>query len=92
MENQNINSPRDTKLSLIFKTDSGDYTEHESAHETMDEALDEANEVAFATVGFNLESWKPIGNFEDLGQLYVYYPNDDDRTTRYLIKIIAPLI
>lgn len=80
------------KLKLIFKTDSGDYTEHDSDHATIEDALDEANEVAFSTVGFNLESWQTVGNFEDFGKLYVYYPNDDDRTTRYLIKIISRLV
>lgn len=75
------------KLKLIFKTDSGDYTEHESSHISFDDAIDEANEVAFSTVGFNIESWQEIGNFDDIGKLYVFYPNDEDKTTRYVLRI-----
>lgn len=76
------------KLKIIFKTDSGDYTEHESFHTSLDDAFDEANEVAFSTVGFNLESWNEIANFDELGKLYVFYPNDEDKTTRYVLKVL----
>lgn len=75
------------KLELIYKSTNGEYTEHESHHSSIDEAIDEANDVAFSTIGYNLESWQLIASFGEEGFLYYFYPFDGDTSTKYTIRI-----
>jgi hypothetical protein len=74
------------KLLLSFVTPDGTYTEHESIHTDLEDILEEADEIAFATTGYPTEVWHSL-HFDDVNQLFTYYPNEDDRTSRYKLSI-----
>lgn len=74
------------KLTLNYVTPEDTFLEHMSKHPDVDSALDEANDVAFNTVGFPLESWT-VTEFSPGNLLYVYHPNEVDKTSRYRLTI-----
>lgn len=78
------------KLTLDFI--SPDYTseEHLETFCSLQDAVDEADDLAFKTVGFPLEDWKRL-DFGDGNQLYLYYPNEDDKVSRYKLSIIEEI-
>lgn len=79
------------KLKLVYKTDNGEYVEHESNHRELDEATDEADEIAFSTTGFGIEAWKYVASFGEEGGLYYFYPNDEDLTIKYALRIFRTI-
>lgn len=85
-----INTPTEFKLTLNYVTPDDTFLEHESRHPSFDEALDEADEVAFNNVGFPLESWNNDAiDFGNGNKLFVYHPNEDDKTSRYRLSITS---
>jgi hypothetical protein len=74
------------KLSLSFITPDGTYSEHESIHSDIDDVIEEADELAFATTGYPTELWYGL-NFDDVNKLFTFYPNEEDRTSRYKLSI-----
>lgn len=80
------------KLKMVLKSDNGEYVEHESFHKTHDDALEEADDVAFSTTGFGIESWKYIASFGEEGGLYYFYPIEGISTTKYVIRILRATI
>lgn len=75
------------KLTLSYITPDGTVPEHESNHQTFDTAFDEADDLAFTTVGFPLENWQLPLDFGNGRRLYYFYPNEEDRTSRYRLTI-----
>lgn len=75
------------KLFLDYITPDGATQEHSSTHSTFDEAFDEADDLAFSTVGFPLESWQLPLDFGNGRRLYYFYPNEEDRSSRYRLII-----
>lgn len=76
------------KLSLSFVTPDGPFIEHESKHTSYEDAIEEADEVAFGTVGYPIENWNsnPL-DFGEGNKLFVYYPNEEDKSSRYRLAI-----
>ena len=75
-------------LKLVYKTDNEEYVENESTHRNYDDAIDEANEIAFSTTGFNLETWKHVASFGEDGGLFYFYPIEDNRTVKYVLRVL----
>ena len=75
------------QLSLSYVTPDGTTTEHTSSHHSFDDAFDEADDLAFSTVGFPLESWQLPLDFGNGRRLYYFYPTEEDRTSRYRLTI-----
>ncbi len=75
------------KLKIVYKSDNGEYIEHESHHKTLDEATEEANDKAFSTTGFGIEAWKYVASFGEEGGLYYFYPDGPESVNKYAIRI-----
>ena len=75
------------RLSLTYVTPEETIPEHTSLHYSFDDAFDEADDLAFSTVGFPLESWQLSLDFGDGHRLYYFYPNESDTTSRYRLII-----
>jgi hypothetical protein len=75
------------KLEISFVTPDGLHPEHISHHYCFDDAYEEANDQAFKNVGFSMDSWDLGLDFGEGRMLYYFYPNDDDRTSRYRLTI-----
>lgn len=73
---------------LVYKSDDEEYIENESNHLTLDDAFYEANEVAFSTTGFNLETWKHVASFGEDGGLFYFYPIDGNRAVKYVMRVL----
>lgn len=74
------------RLILTFRSDNEEYVEHESEHNDISEILEEANDLAFFTTGFELESWENVANFGKEGRLFYYYPIIGNTTTKYVLR------
>lgn len=75
------------KLTLNLVTP--DYTSEENSerYPTLQDALDDADDIAFNTVGFPLEDWQGV-DFGEGNHLYLFYPNEADKTSRYKLSIL----
>lgn len=75
------------KLTLSYIT--SEYTSEESLshHLTQEDALEEADDLAFSTVGFPLEDWE-FFDFGDQNGFYIFYPNAEDKFSRYKLTIL----
>ena len=76
------------KLTVSFVTPENTSEEYSAEFSSLQDALDDADDVAFETVGFPLEDWKFV-DFGDANRLYVYYPNEEDMTSRYKLTILG---
>lgn len=86
-----VNSPAPRfKLTLNYVTTEDTFLEHESIHSSHESALEEADDVAFQNVGFPLEDWgsSPL-DFGNGNVLFVFYPNEVDKTSRYRLSVTA---
>lgn len=75
------------KLEISFVTPDSTHPEHTSNHYCFNDAFEEADEQAFKTVGYPTEDWDLGLDFGEGRMLYYFYPNDDDRTSRYRLTI-----
>lgn len=75
------------KITLSFITP--DYTseEYSETHPSLPDAIEESDDLAFSTVGFPLDHWKKV-DFGEGNQLYYFYPNEEDKTSRYKLAIL----
>lgn len=82
----------DTNFKLLLNYITEEYTseEHCAEFNSLDDALEEADDVAFENVGFPLESWQSV-DFGDGNLLYFFYPNEEDRTTKYKLTILEEI-
>ena len=76
------------KLTLSFITPEDTFLEHESRWDSSEDAIEEANEIAFKFVGYPLEDWgsKPL-DFGNGNCMFLFYPNEEDKTSRYRLMI-----
>lgn len=70
------------KLTLDYITPEYISEEAIEYYEDLSDALEEADDIAFSRVGYPLDCWKFI-DFGDGNHLYVFYPNDEDRTCKF---------
>ncbi|WP_133670632.1 hypothetical protein [Burkholderia pseudomallei] len=82
MNNDNIT------LSLSFVTQDTSFVEHTQTYPSVSDALEDADDVAFTHTGFPLESWESL-DFGFGNSLFLFYPNDDDKTSRYKLTLIS---
>lgn len=75
------------KLSLVFVTPDAVSEENCQQLPSMEDALEEADDIAFSTVGYPLEDWDFV-DFGEGNQLYYFYPNEVDKTSRYKLTIL----
>lgn len=76
------------EIRLRFVTDSGNFLEHESIVLDKDSMLEEIEEVAFQSTGYPLEYWlKREMDFEEDNFFYVFYPNEEDKSSRYQLTV-----
>lgn len=75
------------KVTLTYVTSDDSYPEHTSEHTTSEDAFEEADDVAFKNVGLPLELWRKVADFGEGNLLFVHYPNEQDKTSRYKLTI-----
>lgn len=75
------------KLTLSFVTPDGISDEHLSQYPSFEDSLEDADDLAFSTVGFPLDHWTSV-DFGEGNRLYFFYPNEDDKSSRYKLTIV----
>lgn len=80
-------SNQQLKLRLNFITPDYISEEYSATFSCVDDLLEEADDLAFQTVGFPLENWEMV-DFGEGNRLYFFYPNEDDRTSKYKMSIL----
>jgi len=77
-------------LNLYVVTPEFSSEEESLFFDDLDDAMEEADEMAFRSVGFPLEDWETV-DFGGSNILYVFYPNEEDRSTRVKITVVKTI-